>query len=198
MELLAIAVIMGIAFGFVLDRVGATDPDYILGMLRLTRLHLMKTLLLAIGVASILLFLGLMVGVVNPGHLSVKTAYIGVFVGGMILGLGFGLAGYCPGTGLAAAATGRFDGIAFVLGGLTGAAGFMATYAAVERTGLLTAIAGGHTTLGPIAGTKFPALVAGVPGEWLGIAVGIAFCVVAALLPGRLRGTGGEASSAAD
>lgn len=189
MDILILAAILGIAFGFVLDRVGATDPDYILGMLRLTRLHLMKTILLAIGVASILLFAGLMAGIVDPGHLSVKETYAGVFVGGMILGVGFAIAGYCPGTGLAAMATGRKDALFFVLGGLTGAGAFMATYAAVERTGLLAAILGGKSTLGAVAGTKYPALVAGVPGEWLGVTVGILFCVVAALLPGRLRGS---------
>ena len=40
----------GATFGAVLDRVGATNPGYIIRMLNLTHLHLMKTILLAIGV----------------------------------------------------------------------------------------------------------------------------------------------------
>jgi len=108
MEIL-LAVILGGAFGFALDRVGASNPDDITGMLRLSRLRLMKTILLGVGVAAILLFAGLLIGLVDPGHLSVKTAHLGVAVGGLLLGIGFGAVGYCPGTSLAALAAGRRD-----------------------------------------------------------------------------------------
>ena len=122
MTMIVLAIVVGAAFGFMLDRVGATNPGVIIGMLRLSNLHLMKTIMLAIGTASVLLFAGLMLGAVDPGHLSVKDAYWGVFVGGLLLGAGFAIAGYCPGTGLAAAATGRWDGLVFSLGGLAGGA----------------------------------------------------------------------------
>lgn len=187
MNTIILALILGAAFGFVLDRIGATNPGYIIRMLNLSNLHLMKTILAGIGIASILVFGGLLAGLVDPGHLSVKTAYTGVFVGGILLGLGFAVAGYCPGTGLTAAATGRIDGLIFVIGGLAGAAAYMATYGSVTTTGLLDKIAGGKTTLGPIAGTKYAALFDAISGEWLGIALGAVFLVVAWLLPDRLR-----------
>lgn len=183
MDTIVLAIVLGAAFGFVLDRVGATNPDYIIRMLNLSNLHLMKTILAGIGIASILVFGGLLLGVVDPGHLSVKTAYIGVFVGGILLGLGFAVAGYCPGTGLTAMATGRVDALFFVVGGLVGAAAYMVSYASVEATGILQPIAEGKTTLGLVAGTKFPALFDTVPGEWLGVGLGAAFIVIAALLP---------------
>lgn len=183
-----LALVVGGAFGFVLDRVGATNPGYIIGMLRLGDLHLMKTILFAIGVSSVLMFAGLLIGVVDPGHLSVKTAYIGVFVGGALLGLGFAAAGFCPGTGLAAAATGRLDALVFVLGGLVGAAAYMGSYAAVEATGLLDPVLGGKTTVGAVAGTDYPALLPGVSGEVVGLVLGAAFIALAFLLPDRLRG----------
>jgi len=181
-----LAIVIGAAFGFVLDRIGATNPGYIIRMLNLSKLHLMKTMLAGIGVASILTFGGLLVGVVDPGHLSVKTAYVGVFVGGILLGLGFAVAGYCPGTGLTAAATGRLDAVFFVIGGLVGAAAYMLTYSVVEATGLLDSIVGGSTTIGTIAGTKYPALFTGSSGEWIGLALGVAFILIAAVLPDRL------------
>ncbi|MEZ5740961.1 MAG: hypothetical protein R3E68_16940 [Burkholderiaceae bacterium] len=99
MNTILLALLIGGAFGFVLDRVGATNPNAIIGMLRLGRLHLMKTILLGIGVSSIVMFGGLIAGLIDPSHLSVKAAYPGVVIGGALLGVGFAVAGYCPGTG---------------------------------------------------------------------------------------------------
>jgi uncharacterized protein len=41
-------------------------------------------------------------------------------VGGLVLGFGFVVGGYCPGTSLVAAVTGRVDGMVFILGVLAG------------------------------------------------------------------------------
>ncbi len=186
---LVLALLVGGAFGFMLDRVGASDPGEIIGMLRLTHLRLMKTILLAIGVGAVLTFAGLLAGFVDPVHLSVKTAHLGVVLGGLLLGAGFGMAGYCPGTGLAAAATGRIDACFFVVGGLVGAAGYMLTHTLWAGAGVLAPIAGGKVTLGPIAGTSYPALIEAVSGEWLGIAVGVVFIAIAVAIPDTLRPT---------
>lgn len=187
MTTIILAIVIGGAFGFMLDRVGATNPDYIIGMLRLSKLHLMKTILLAIGVASVLLFGALLAGIADPGNLSVKTAHLGVLLGGALLGVGFAVAGYCPGTGLAAGATGRKDALVFVLGGLAGAGAFMASYEWVKATGILNNVLGGKATLGVISGTKYPALLSSVPGEWIGIAMGLVLIGIAMALPGSLR-----------
>ena len=112
MTLLILAIVIGGAFGFVLDRVGATNPGLIIRMLNLSNMHLMKTILLAIGLSSVLMFAGLLAGLIDVGHMDVKTAYVGVFVGGLLLGAGFAVSGFCPGTGLTAAATGRKDALA--------------------------------------------------------------------------------------
>ncbi len=191
MNEIILALAIGAAFGFALDRIGATNPGYIIKMLNLSNLHLMKTILLGIGVASILTFGGLLSGLVDPGHLSVKSAYLGVILGGALLGVGFAVSGYCPGTGLTAAATGRLDAVVFAIGGLVGAFAYMVTYPAVKATGILDDIAGGSATLAPIAGTNYPALISSLPGEWLGLFLGLALVLIAALLPDRLvRGTG--------
>ena len=95
-----LAILLGTLFGFVLHRVGASNPENIINMLRLKDLHLMKAILLAIGVASSILFVGLATGFINPSHISIKASYWGVLVGGMILGTGWAIAGYCPGTGV--------------------------------------------------------------------------------------------------
>lgn len=186
MTTIILAVAIGAAFGFVLDRIGATNPGLIIRMLNLSDLHLMKTILAGIGVASLLLFSGIVAGTVDPGHMSVKTAYIGVFVGGLLLGVGFAVSGFCPGTGLTAAATGRKDAMFFVAGGLLGAAAYMGSYPWVASTGILEDIAGGKTTLAKISGTDYPAIFATPSGEIAGMAIGIGLIAIAALLPRRL------------
>ena len=101
-----LAIILGIAFGFALDRAQATNPQKIINMLRLKHFHLMKVILFAIGFSSLILFVLLALNIVDVGHLSVKTSYTGVLVGGAILGIGFAIGGYCPGTCIVAAGRG--------------------------------------------------------------------------------------------
>ena len=187
-----LAIVIGAAFGFTLDRIGATNPNYIGKMLNLTNLHLMKTILLAIGTGSILMFGGQMMGLVEVGHMSVKAAYIGVFIGGLLLGAGWAASGFCPGTGVCAAASGRKDGLAFIAGGLLGAATYMVTYPAWKSSGLLDSIAGGKVTIGAVPGSKFEGMTA-LPGDVVGIVLGLVFVVVAFVLPSSLNGSTPEA-----
>ena len=183
MSTIFLAIVIGASFGAVLDRVGATSPNYIGKMLNLTNLHLAKAILLAIGVGSVLMFGGQTVGLVDVGHMSVKTAYIGVFIGGLLLGIGWAASGYCPGTGIAAAASGRRDALVYAAGGLVGAAAYMVTYPMWESTGILS---GKALTLGAVPGAKYDALLPGLSGDLVGIMVGIALIVTAFVLPDRV------------
>lgn len=187
MTMIILAIVLGFAFGFVLDRVGATNPSIIGRMLNLTNLNLAKTILLAIGVGSVLMFAGQMLGIVDVGHMSVKAAYVGVFIGGLMLGAGWALAGFCPGTGVVAAGSGRKDALFYIAGGLLGAAAYMVTYPAWKASGLLNDIAGGKVTLGTVPGSKFDGLTA-LPGDILGIVLGLGFIALAFALPERLVG----------
>ncbi|MDF1803925.1 DUF6691 family protein [Thalassovita sp.] len=186
-----LAVVIGVAFGFTLDRIGATNPSYIGKMLNLTNLHLMKTILLAIGTGSILMFGGQMLGLVEVGHMSVKSAYIGVFIGGLLLGTGWAVSGFCPGTGVCAAASGRKDGLFFIAGGLLGAAAYMVTYPSWKASGLLDSVAGGKVTLGTVPGSKFDGITT-LPGDVVGIVLGLVFVLVAFVLPDSLNGKSPE------
>ncbi|KUJ80638.1 hypothetical protein AVO45_06255 [Ruegeria marisrubri] len=195
MTSILLALVIGAAFGAVLDRVGASNPTIINKMLNLTDLSLAKAILLAIGTGSVLMFGGQMLGLVDVGHMSVKTAYVGVFIGGLLLGAGWAIAGYCPGTGVVAAASGRKDALFFIAGGLLGAAAYMVTYPSWKASGLLDKIAGGKVTLGTIPGAKYEGLTA-LPGDILGIVLGLAFIAVAFALPERLVGQPAQAQPA--
>ncbi len=177
------AVILGTLFGFVLHRIGAANPQNIINMLRLKDLHLMKVILFAIGFSCLFLFLGLHFGLVPKSHIHVKTAYVGVIVGGLIFGSGFAIGGYCPGTSLVALGSLRKDALAFILGGLTGAFLFMLSFGYLKHTFLFNKIAGGKATLADTGIAKYHALITGFPGVAVGVAIGALFMVIAVLLP---------------
>lgn len=110
---------IGAAFGAALVLSGLADPDKIVGGLRLRDLHVLRVIavFVLVGMAGTwLLSLG------GLAHYDVKgTLLVTVLLGGAILGVGFGMTGYCPGTGLAAAASGRLDALVTVAGMLVGA-----------------------------------------------------------------------------
>lgn len=186
---LFLAIILGLLFGFALNRAGATNPQNIINMLRLNDLHLMKAILFAIGLSSVALFGGLALGFIDPSNLSVKSAYVGVIIGGALLGIGFAIAGYCPGTGLAAIATGRKDALLFVLGGLLGAFAYTLSYGyIVDHTSLLDTIGGGSVMLAQTDNEKYPSLLPSINGTLIGVGMGLVFIVIAFLLPRKLLG----------
>ena len=66
-------------------------------------------------------------------------------VGGLVLGVGFVVGGYCPGTSVVSTATGRLDGLVFLLGFAAGTLGFALAFPHVQW--LYTAGELGPTTL---------------------------------------------------
>ncbi|SIO06360.1 hypothetical protein SAMN05444722_0284 [Rhodovulum sp. ES.010] len=195
MQEIILAIVIGGLFGIMLERIGATDPNWIGRMLNLTNMHLMKTILVAIGTASILMFGGQMLGLVEVGNMSVKAINVGVLLGGAILGIGWAIAGFCPGTGVCAAATGRIDALFFVAGGLLGAAAYALTYPFWVDIGFL---AGDKWTVGAIPDADYPAALQNLPvtGDVIGIGIGVFFILVAILLPRRLVGPKGPPAGA--
>ncbi len=182
-----LAIIFGLLFGFILQRVGAADPQKIIGMLQLTDLHLMKAILLGIGSASILLFAGMATGLIEAANLSVKSLYAGVAFGGALLGLGWAIAGFCPGTGLVATGAGRKDGLFFVLGGLVGAGLYTLMYGGLKAAfpGLYAELFGGSLTLAQT--TRYPTLIQGIDGTWVALGLGMLFIAIAWALPQQMR-----------
>lgn len=187
MEIIS-AICLGALFGFVLHRVGASNPQKIINMLRLIDLHLMKVILLGISLASAILFIGLTLGIFDPSHLSVKTSYWGVFIGGLILGAGWALAGYCPGTGVAALGEGRKDAIFFIIGGMVGAWLYMITYPVFKGTFLLDKILGGKVTLARTPRDSYAVLLDKIPGIIPALIVALVIGIIAWRLPVRNSG----------
>jgi len=177
-----LAIVLGSLFGFVLQKTGAANPQKIIDMFLLRDLHLMKVIFFAIGLSSLVLFCLLTVGIIDPANLSIKASYLGVIVGGSILGLGWAIAGYCPGTGLVAAGAGRKDAFFFILGGLSGAFLFTLTYASLKATFLFNDL-GGKMSLAATGNEKFQALFPSIPSIAIAGAIAAVFMLTAWKLP---------------
>lgn len=181
-----LAIILGFLFGFVLQKIGAANPERIINMLRLRDFHLMKAILLGIGVSSLLLFILLSIGVIDSSHISVKSSYVGVIVGGGILGLGWAIAGFCPGTGVVAAGAGRGDALFFILGGLFGAFIYTLLHESLADTVLFDKL-GGKVTLAVTGSEKFPAILSDISGVFVAGVIAVVFIGIAYALPSRRR-----------
>ncbi len=125
------ALIVGGLFGAALFLGGLADPDKIVGTLRLKDFHAMRTIAVFILVGMVGTWILELFGV---AHFSIKpAAVVSVLAGGTLLGIGFGLTGYCPGTGLACAVAGRIDALVTVIGMFVGALVFILAYPAVAE-----------------------------------------------------------------
>lgn len=121
--------IVGGLFGAALFLGGLANPDKIIGTLRLKDFHAMRTIALFVIVGMLGTWILDILGIAN---FSVKPATtVTVLIGGALLGIGFGMTGYCPGTGLACAAAGRLDAVVTVLGMFFGALVFIFIYPAI-------------------------------------------------------------------
>ncbi len=177
-----LAIIFGLSFGFVLQKIGAANPHVIINMLRLKDFHLMKAIFLGIGISSLCLFALLAIGLIDPSHVSVKASYVGVIIGGGLLGLGWTIAGFCPGTGVVAAGAGRKDARWFILGGLLGAFLYMLVYQAIDTSWLFNDL-GGKVSLAVTGNEGFPAMLPSLPGVLVAGVIAVVFGVIAWILP---------------
>jgi hypothetical protein len=128
----------GALFGFVLSRTGATDYDAIHGMFRLSDLHLFGVIGTAIAVSALAYALvrrfGLRTISGEPITLTKKPVTRGLVAGSLLFGVGWALAGTCPGTALAQIGEGRLAALATAAGILVGA--FLAERVGVTRSRL--------------------------------------------------------------
>lgn len=118
---LAIALIIGIAFGWFLERSGMGSARKLAGQFYLRDLTVFKVMFTAIITAMLGVFWLGRFGVFDVAGIFVpETWIVPQLVGGLVFGAGFAISGLCPGTSCVAAATGRIDGIAAVLGMFSG------------------------------------------------------------------------------
>ena len=114
--------LIGFAFGFTLEMSGFGDSRKLAAQFYFTELTVLKVMFTAIVTAMVLLFGAVSLGLLNFNQVWVNPTYLwSGLVGGLIMGVGFIVGGFCPTTSLASASTGKIDGMLFMLGGFVGA-----------------------------------------------------------------------------
>jgi hypothetical protein len=113
-----LAFVIGIGFGFWLERAGFGSARKLAAQFYFRDLAVLKVMFTAIITAMTgLLYLSLF-GWIDLSLVYINPTYLWPqIVGGLILGAGFVIGGYCPGTSIVAASTGRLDSY-FFIGGL--------------------------------------------------------------------------------
>ncbi len=146
-----VGLLMGIVFGFVLEKSRVFEPGLIVGQMQLRNFTMLKVFLTA--VITGLVLIGIMHGFFG-GKLHPKALMYGAnILGGLMLGEGITLAGGCPGTVLAQIGAGYKDSWLVLLGGIAGAL----TFGYLEPTLKPVLLSGGpgKHTLDAVTGVPF-------------------------------------------
>jgi len=129
-----VAGIIGLAFGFVLERAGFGSSRRLAGIFYFRDMTVLKVMFTA--VITAMLGIGYAVGM---GWLSLAdqvylmpTVYGAQILGGLLFGVGFVISGWCPGTAAVGGASGKLDAFVFLIGAVLGSIVFNETFSLIE------------------------------------------------------------------
>lgn len=124
---------IGLGFGAVLEAAGFGDSRRLSAQFYLRDMTVLKVMFGAIITAATLIFLFSAFGLLDFPRIFVNHSYLASqTVGGLIMGVGFIVGGFCPGTSLVAASTLKIDGMVFLAGVAAGLFAFGETVPAFE------------------------------------------------------------------
>jgi hypothetical protein len=111
------ALLIGIAFGWVLERAGFSTSRKLAGVFYGYDFTVIKVFFTAAITAALGLLILNQMGLVYFDEIWMPRTYLlPTIVAGGIMGLGFIMGGFCPGTSISAAAIGKIDAMLFILG----------------------------------------------------------------------------------
>jgi rhodanese-related sulfurtransferase/uncharacterized membrane protein YedE/YeeE len=158
---LIVAFLIGLAFGFFLERAGFGSGNKLARQFYFRDLAVLKVMFTGIVTAMLGVFFLSRLGFMDLSQVYLTpTYYGGAVVGGLVLGVGFVIGGYCPGTSVVAAATGRIDGMIYMLGMFAGM--LVVSFYMPELAGLIESGARGPLTLSSAWNVSYGVLVLSV------------------------------------
>lgn len=128
-----VALVIGILFGAILEQAGFSTSKKLVGLFY----GYDFTVLRVFFTAGLVAMIGVM-GLDHFGLLDMNLVYINptflwsAIIGGIIMGLGFVVGGFCPGTSVCAAAIGKIDAMIFIVGAFLGVIVFAEGYPIFE------------------------------------------------------------------
>ncbi|MBK7381213.1 MAG: YeeE/YedE family protein [Ignavibacteriales bacterium] len=128
-----VALIIGILFGIILEQAGFSTSKKLVGLFY----GYDFTVLRVFFTAGIVAMIGVM-GLEHFGLVDINLVYVNPtflwsgIIGGLIMGLGFVVGGFCPGTSVCAAAIGKIDAMIFIGGAFVGVLVFAEGYPLFE------------------------------------------------------------------
>ena len=115
-----IAVLVGAGFGWVLERAGFGRSDNLASIFYGRDFRVLRVMFTAIATAMVGLYSLDLAGVVPVSSIGILDTYlVGQLVGGLLIGFGFIVGGWCPGTSIVGLVSGKVDALLFI-GGLVG------------------------------------------------------------------------------
>jgi hypothetical protein len=118
---LVMALVIGIGFGFFLERAGFGSGMKLAAQFYFRDLAVFKVMFTAIVTAMLGVFWLSYFGLLDLSLVTPPPTYvIPQLVGGLIFGVGFVMGGYCPGTSCVATITGKRDGLVHIAGMIGG------------------------------------------------------------------------------
>ncbi len=167
---LVVAFVLGIGFGFCLERAGFGSARKLAAQFYLYDMSVFKVMFTAIVTAMLgVTYLG-WIGWLDLSQVYLVPTFLGPqILGGLVLGVGFVVGGYCPGTSAAAVATGRVDGMLYALGIFAGTFAYAEVYPSIKA--FVNSNAMGQVTLPEVLGLPwgvivFAVVVIAVAGFW--------------------------------
>jgi hypothetical protein len=116
-----LAIPIGIVFGYALFHAGFTDSRRIAWAFYFKDVGVPVVMFSAIVTGMLGLWGMSLAGIIDISEVyMLPTFLLPMAVGGLLFGVGMATGGYCPGTAVAAVATGKIDGMVFIVGFLIG------------------------------------------------------------------------------
>lgn len=155
---LIIAFVIGIGFGFFLERAGFGSGRKLAAQFYLKDMTVFKVMFTAIVTAMVGLFWLSVFGVVDLSLVYVSPTFLlPQIVGGLLLGIGFVIGGYCPGTSCVGVSTGKYDAMVYLLGITAGIFVFGELFPLLE--GFYSSTPMGRITLPELFGVSYGLVV---------------------------------------